>query len=234
MRVALFIGCLNDTLFPETGRSTVAVLERLGHEVTFPTEQTCCGQMHLNAGYEPEGRRLALRFLRVFSEHGADAVVTPSASCAATVRHELGRLGLGARVFELSQFLVEELGVEDVGAHYPHRVVYHPTCHSLRMLRVGEAPLRLLRAVSGIRLLELPEADACCGFGGTFAIKNADVSAAMATDKVSAIVASGAEVCTAVDNSCLLHLEGALRRQRTGVRVAHLADVLACTRETAR
>jgi L-lactate dehydrogenase complex protein LldE len=235
MRVALFIGCLNDTLFPETGRSTVTLLERLGHEVTFPLEQTCCGQMHTNAGYQPEGRRLALRFLRVFGKEEADAVVTPSASCAASVRHELERLGhAGARVFELSQFLVEELGVEDVGAHYPHRVVYHPTCHSLRVLGVGDAPLRLLHAVGGIRLLELPEADACCGFGGTFAVKNADVSAAMATDKVRAIAGSGAEVCTAVDNSCLLHLEGALRRQRTGVRVAHLADVLASTRERAR
>jgi len=242
MRVALFIGCFNDTLFPATGRSIVTVLERLGHEVVFPLDQTCCGQMHLNSGYQGEGRRLAQRFLRVFSRTAADAIVTPSASCAVSVRHELanlthnanGRLAahaesLAPRVFEFSQFLVEELGVEDVGAHFPHRVAYHPTCHSLRMLGAGDAPLRLLRAVAGIRLQELADHESCCGFGGMFAVKNADVSAAMASDKVTAIVASGAEVCTALDNSCLLHLEGALRRRRTGVRVAHVADILAST-----
>jgi L-lactate dehydrogenase complex protein LldE len=244
MRIALFIACFNDTLFPETGRNMVELLERLGHEVSFPEEQTCCGQMHANAGYGEDARRLALRFLRVFSAEDADAIVTPSASCALSARHELLALAasspvervaaharaVAGRLFELSQFLVDELGVEDVGAHYPHRVVYHPTCHSLRMLAVGEAPMRLLRAVSGIQLRELADADSCCGFGGMFAVKNADVSAAMAADKVNAIVSSGAEVCTAVDNSCLLHLEGALRRQRTGVRVAHLADILAPTR----
>ncbi len=248
MRVAIFITCFNDTLFPDTGRCMVELLERLGHEVSFPAEQTCCGQMHINSGYQPEGEKLVQRFARVFTAAEADAVVTPSASCAATVRHELAELAAGSgseavadaardlapRVFELSQFLVGELGVEDVGAHYQHRVAYHPTCHSLRLLKVGEAPLRLLRAVGGISLRELPSADSCCGFGGTFAVKNADVSAAMGADKVAEIVGSGAEVCTALDNSCLLHLEGLLRRQRSGVRIAHLAEILASTRESAR
>jgi len=245
MRLALFVTCFNDTLFPETGRSVVRLFERLGHTVLFPEEQTCCGQMHLNSGYRDEGRALARRFARVFETVDADAIVTPSASCAASLRHELSRMAgdpaspprvtaaaetLRPRVFELTQLLVEELGLEDVGAHFPHRVAYHPTCHSLRDLRAGDAPLRLLRAVGGIRLLELDDAESCCGFGGTFAVKNSDVSAAMAADKVRAILSSGAEVCTAADNSCLLHLEGALRRLRTGVRVAHLADILASTR----
>jgi L-lactate dehydrogenase complex protein LldE len=245
MRIALFITCFNDTLFPHTGRSVVTLLERLGHDVVFPEEQTCCGQMHANSGYAPESRALAQRFVRIFAAAEAEVVVTPSASCAASLRHELARLAaepgtpapvaeaaaaLRPRLFELTQLLVERLGVEDVGAHYPHRVAYHPTCHALRDLRVGDAPLRLLRAVGGIRLLELDDAETCCGFGGTFAVKNPDVSAAMASDKIRALLDSGAEVVTAADNSCLLHLEGALRRQRAGVRVAHIADILAATR----
>src|SRR3954471_18950124 len=185
MRVALFITCLADTLFPDVGRATVAVLERLGHEVVFPREQTCCGQMHANSGYRREAVPLVRRFARAFGDAGADAIVCPSGSCAAMVRDhyrelaaESGDKGLARdvdalvpRVFELSQFLVGELGVEDVGAAYAHRVVYHPPCHSLRLLRVGDAPLRLLRAVRGIDLVELPEAETCCGFGGTFAVK---------------------------------------------------------------
>jgi L-lactate dehydrogenase complex protein LldE len=136
---------------------------------------------------------------------------------------------LGSRVFELSEFVVDQLGVEDVGAYYPHRVVYHSSCHALRMLRVGDAPLRLLRNVRGIDLQSLPEADACCGFGGTFAIKNADVSAAMLTDKLQTILQTRAEVCTALDVSCLMHIGGGLERQRSGVRTAHLAEILAAT-----
>jgi L-lactate dehydrogenase complex protein LldE len=241
VRVALFITCFNDTLFPGTGRATVAVLERLGHQVDFPPEQTCCGQMHANTGYQHEALPLVRRFVRVFGE--AEAVVTPSGSCAAMVRDQYARLAdqagderlaeevaaLAPRVHELSQFLTAELGVEDVGARYPHRVTYHPTCHSLRLLHVGDAPLRLLRAVEGIDLVDLPDADSCCGFGGTFAVKNADTSAAMLTDKVRRILDTGAEVCTAADNSCLMHIGGALSRARAGVRVEHLAEILAST-----
>ena len=223
MRVSLFVSCFNDTLVPRTGRAVVKLLERLGCDVEFPLEQTCCGQMHLNSGYAREGAALARRFARVFD--GAEAVVTPSASCAGMLHKQLG--AQGPPVFELSEFLVDELGVEDVGAHFPHRLTYHPTCHSLRELDVGDRPVRLLRAVSGIELVELPEAEECCGFGGTFAVKNADISSAILADKVRAVLDTRAEVVCAADNSCLMHIAGALSRQRTGVRALHLAEVLA-------
>jgi L-lactate dehydrogenase complex protein LldE len=221
--LALFVTCLGDTLFPSTGRAVVRLLERLGHRVEFPLEQTCCGQMHMNSGYTREGAALARRFARVFD--GAEAVVTPSASCAGMLRHELGEDE--PKVYELSELLVDRLGVEDVGAYFPHRVTFHPTCHSLRELRLGDRPLRLLRAVRGIELVDLPQATECCGFGGTFAVKNAEVSSAMLADKVRAVLDTGAEVVCAGDNSCLMHIGGALSRQRTGVRTAHLAEVLA-------
>ncbi|HET9737141.1 MAG TPA: (Fe-S)-binding protein [Solirubrobacteraceae bacterium] len=243
MRVALFITCVNDTLFPDTGRATVRVLERLGHEVVFPLEQTCCGQMHANSGYQLEAVPLVRRFARVFGDPSYDAVVCPSGSCAAMVHDQYARLAelsgdeelaravtaVAPKVHELSQFLVDVLGVEDVGAYFPHKVTYHPTCHSLRLLKVGDAPLRLLRNVRGLRLVELPEATTCCGFGGTFAVKNADTSTAMLTDKLRSVLDTGAEVCAAVDNSCLMHIGGGLSRQRTGVRTVHLAEILAGT-----
>lgn len=137
------------------------------------------------------------------------------------------------RVFELTEFLVYQLGVEDVGAYYPHRVTYHPTCHSLRVLRVGDAPVRLLRAVRGIELVELPSARECCGFGGTFAVKNADTSLAMLGDKLRCILDTRAEVCASADTSCLMHIGGALSRQRAGVRIAHIAEILAATESVA-
>ncbi len=241
MRVSLFITCFNDTLFPQTGRAVVRILERLGHEVDFPLEQTCCGQMHFNTGYQREAIPLVRRFVEVFRD--AEAVVSPSASCVGMVRHlypmaaELAEdpklaedvKSIGAKVFELSEFLVEKLGVEDVGAYYPHRVTYHPTCHSLRMLRVGDAPLKLLRAVRGIDLVELPQAEECCGFGGTFAVKNADTSMAMLGTKLRCILDTGAEVCASADNSCLMQIGGALHRQRAGVATVHLAEILAST-----
>jgi L-lactate dehydrogenase complex protein LldE len=231
MKVALFATCLGDTLFPEAPKATVALLERLGCDVEFPEEQTCCGQMHLNTGYRREAVKLGSRFAAVFA--GADAVVAPSGSCAATVREEYPRLGVDRLppVFELSGFLVGELGVEDVGAYYPHRVTYHPTCHSLRSLRVGDAPVRLLRQVRGIDLVGLPDAEQCCGFGGTFALKQAETSAAMLADKVRGVLDTGAEILTASDSSCLMHIGGALERQRTGVRCVHLAEILASTEQ---
>jgi L-lactate dehydrogenase complex protein LldE len=241
VRVALFITCFNDTLFPRTGRAVVELLERLGHEVEFPEAQTCCGQMHANSGYEREAIPLARRFVDTFGD--AETVVSPSASCVAMVRHQYPRLAelggdpvlareaeaVGARVLELSELLVDRLGLEDVGAVFPHRVTFHPTCHSARLLGVGERPLRLLRAVRGIELVDLPEADECCGFGGTFAVKNAEVSSAMLSDKVRSVLDTRAEVCVAADNSCLMHIGGGLSRGRTGVRTAHLAEVLAGT-----
>ena len=243
MRVSLFITCFNDTIFPQTGRAVVRLLERLGHSVEFPMDQTCCGQMHYNTGFQLEAIPLVRRFVEVFGS--AEVVVSPSASCVGMVRQmyrhaaELaGDPGLARaveaiapKVFELSEFLVNELGVEDVGAYYPHRVTYHPTCHSLRMLRVGDAPLRLLRAVRGIDLVELPRAEECCGFGGTFAVKNADTSMAMLGDKIRCVLDTRAEVCASADNSCLMHIGGALHRQRAGVGAIHLAEILASTEE---
>ena len=224
MRVALFITCFNDTLFPSTGQAVVTLLERLGHEVVFPEEQTCCGQMHGNTGYLDLGQSLADRWERVFSE---DVIVSPSASCVGYVREHVP--SARGRLFELTEFLVDHLGVTDVGASFPHRVTLHPTCHSLRLLHVGDRPQRLLAEVRGIDLVELPEADECCGFGGTFAIKNADTSMAMLGDKLRRVLDTRAEVCTAADNSCLMHIGGALRRQRAGVRTMHLAEILAAT-----
>jgi L-lactate dehydrogenase complex protein LldE len=246
MRVALFVTCLGDVLFPDVGRATVAVLERLGHQVLFPADQTCCGQMHTNTGYARDATSLVRHHVEVFERvlaDGAEAVVAPSGSCAGSVRHQHAMLARRAgdealavraeavaeRTYELSELLVDVLGVSDVGASFPHRVTYHPTCHSLRMLRVGDRPLQLLRAVRGIDLVELPAADQCCGFGGTFAVKNADTSTAMLADKMSAVLATGAEVVTAGDASCLMHIGGGLGRLRTGVRPMHLAEVLAST-----
>jgi L-lactate dehydrogenase complex protein LldE len=241
VRIALFVTCVTDTLFPDTARAVVEVLERLGHEVSFPPAQTCCGQMHVNAGYTREALPLVKRFVRNFRD--AELVVSPSASCTALVRAHYPRLAeetgdshlarevqtLGGRVFEFSELLVDVLAQEDVGAFYPHRVTYHPTCHGLRTLKLGDRPSRLLRAVRGIDLIDLPDATECCGFGGTFAIKNADVSMAMLTDKLRHVLDSGAETCVATDNSCLMHIGGALRRQRAGVRAIHLAEILAQT-----
>jgi L-lactate dehydrogenase complex protein LldE len=223
MEVSLFVTCFNDTLFPQTGRATVELLERLGCEVAFPEQQTCCGQMHFNTGYADQGTALVRRWEDVFA--GAEVVVSPSASCVAHVREHAP--SAGGRLFELSEFLVDRLGVTDVGASFPHRVTLHPTCHSLRLLRVGDRPRRLLEAVRGIDLVDLDEAEECCGFGGTFAVKNADTSMAMLSDKVRHVLDTRAEVCTAVDTSCLMHIGGALKRQRAGVRVMHIAEVLA-------
>jgi L-lactate dehydrogenase complex protein LldE len=243
MRIALFVTCLTDTLFPGTGQAVVRLLERLGHQVAFPEGQTCCGQMHFNTGYRRESLPMARGFAEAFA--GFDAIVSPSASCTAMVREYHAQLAAEAgdatlaravaeiapRVHDLSTLLTGVLGVTDVGAYFPHRVTYHPTCHSLRMLRVGDAPLRLLREVRGLDLAELPDADTCCGFGGTFSIKNPDVSAAMCADKVAAVHQSRAEVLCAADNSCLMHIGGALTRQRAGVSVMHLAEILASTED---
>jgi L-lactate dehydrogenase complex protein LldE len=223
VRVALFVTCFNDTLFPATGRAVVELLERLGHDVSFPEAQTCCGQMHGNTGYAEHGQQLVRRWERVFSD--AEVVVSPSASCVGFVREHVP--SSHGRLYELTEFLVDRLGLTDVGASFPHRVTLHPTCHSLRLLRVGDRPRRLLQAVRGIDLVELGEADECCGFGGTFAVKNADTSMAMLSDKLRRVLDTRAEVCTAADNSCLMHIGGALRRQRAGTRVMHVAEILA-------
>ncbi|WP_153395504.1 (Fe-S)-binding protein [Ornithinicoccus halotolerans] len=244
MRIALLVTCLGDSLFPEAGKATVELLERLGHEVVFPEGQTCCGQMHTNTGYQQHALALIEHHVAVFEEAlagGAEAIVAPSGSCVGSIRHQhamvarrAGRTELAERAdrvaaatYELSELLVDVLGVSDVGAYFPHRVTYHPTCHSLRMLRVADKPVRLLRAVRGIDLVELPAAEECCGFGGTFALKNAETSTAMLADKVTHVRETRASVVTAGDASCLMHIGGGLQHLRTGVRTMHLAEILA-------
>jgi len=225
VRIALFITCVADTVMPAAGIATVTVLERLGHEVVFPPEQTCCGQMHINSGHRAEADRLGERFMRVFADH--ETIVSPSSSCVGTMREHHPQLH--GRLFELSELLVNHLGVTDVGATFRERVAYHPTCHSLRVTAVGDAPTRLLAGVEGLELAELEGARECCGFGGTFAIRNADTSRAMVIDKCAAILASGASVVTAVDGSCLLQIGGRLSREGAAVRAMHLAEILAQT-----
>jgi L-lactate dehydrogenase complex protein LldE len=230
-RVALFPTCLTDTLFPDTARAVVRLLERLGCAVEFPLDATCCGQMHFNTGYRDHARPLAEAMTSAF--RGYDAVIAPSGSCVGMVREVHPTLvgESSVAMYELSEFLVDVLGVTDVGAYFPHRVTYHPTCHSLRLLRVGDRPLRLLESVRGLELIELDEAESCCGFGGTFAVKNADTSTAMLTDKMWNVLGTGAEFVTAGDNSCLMHIGGGLSRLRSGVRAVHLAEILASTEE---
>ena len=232
MKVALFITCVNDLLRPATGKAVVAVLERLGVEVEFPQAQTCCGQMHVNSGYRDEALPMVRNFLQTFT--GYDAVVVPSGSCAAMVRDAYPRLvpetaELAGRTYELSELIVDVLGVTDVGARFPHRVTYHPTCHGLRMLRLADRPLSLLRAVRDLDLVELPGSDECCGFGGTFALKNSEVSTAMLMDKCAAVAGTKADFVAAVDNSCLAHIGGGLSRQQARARTIHYAEILAST-----
>jgi L-lactate dehydrogenase complex protein LldE len=243
MRASLFITCYNDTLYPETGRAVVRLLEKLGVELDFLPRQTCCGQMHANTGFRAEAYSQAKRFVRLYRD--AESVVIPSSSCVAMIRdqypglfQELGNEALRQelavllpRVFELSEFLIDRLGVEDVGAYFPHRVVYHASCHGVRALHLGDRPYRLLAKVRGLELATLPNVDRCCGFGGTFSVKNAEVSSAMLAVKLQDIVSTGAEYCTALDNSCLMHLGGAMHRQYAGMKTLHLAQILASTEE---
>lgn len=244
MRASLFITCYNDTLFPETGRAVVRLLERLGVELDFHPEQTCCGQMHANTGFRAEAFQQAKRLVGMYQD--VEALVIPSSSCVAMIRDqyaglfdELGdetlRKQLNAllpRVFELSEFLVDRLGVEDVGAYFPHRVTYHASCHGLRSLQLGERPFRLLKKVRGLELVPLANLDRCCGFGGTFSVKNGDVSSAMLAAKLQDVLATRAEFCTALDNSCLMHLGGAMHRQFAGMNTIHMAEILAATQES--
>src|SRR5579863_5429996 len=244
MRASLFITCYNDTLFPETGRAVVRLLERLGIELDFLSAQTCCGQMHANTGFRGEAFSQAKRFVQLYRD--TECVVIPSSSCVAMIRdqyaglfEELGNeelrkefAALQPRVFELSEFLTDKLNVEDVGAWFPHRVTYHASCHGLRGLHVGDRPFRLLSKVRGLDLVPLENLDRCCGFGGTFSIKNAEVASAMLTGKLCDVLATQAEYCTALDNSCLMHIGGALHRQFAAMKTLHMAQILASTEVT--
>lgn len=242
-RVALFIPCFVDQLMPEIGLDTARVLRRLGYELDFPEEQTCCGQPAFNTGYWTDARPVAERFVRLFKN--ADAVVCPSASCSTMVRNFYLELlaasstlqearRLGNRVFEFSEFLVKVAGVSDVGAHFPHRVTYHDSCHALRELHLHQEPRKLLDHVRGLELVEMRDSEDCCGFGGTFAVKFNMISAAMGDAKAENIEASGAEYVVSVDPSCLLHLDGILRRRNSPVRSIHLSGILAHREEASR
>ena len=255
MRIALFATCIVDAMYPKVALATVRILERLGHEVVFPPGQGCCSQMHVNSGYVEDALPVVRNHVRTFMEADYDLAVAPSGSCVASLGHQqpdVARSGgdeglardaevVASRTLELSQLLTDVLGVTDAGAQlgswFPHTVTYHPSCHGMRLLRLGSRQEDLLRTVADIDLRPLPDAEECCGFGGTFSLKNPDVSAAIAEEKIEKVTASGASLCTGGDASCLLHLDGAMhRREARGqdgrpLRTVHLAEILAATRE---
>lgn len=235
-KVSLFVPCFVDQLQPEVAVDTVKVLQRAGCEVDYLPEQTCCGQPAFNSGFWNEARPCAERFLRVFKD--AEAIVCPSGSCTTMVRvfypeliasgpaHEEA-LSLGKRTFELSEFLVKVLGVTDVGATFPHTVTYHASCHGLRELKLREEPLKLLRGVNGLKLVDMLRFDECCGFGGTFATKFESISVAMGEQKADSVAVTGAEYVTAIDPSCLMHVQGILGRRKDRAKTIHLVSILA-------
>ncbi|AZA13300.1 (Fe-S)-binding protein [Corynebacterium choanae] len=245
MKVALFSTCIGDAMFPDVAKATAVIISRLGHEVVFPKQQTCCGQMHVNTGYQREAIGQIENYVEAFADPSIDCVVAPSGSCTGAVReqhvHVASRYGTtalvdGARTaakktYDLSEFIIDVCGTDQLGAFFPHRVTYHSSCHSLRPLKIGDRPLQLLRNVESIDLVDLPHADECCGFGGTFSVKNAETSAAMVSDKCRNIKSTAAEYVTAGDASCLMNIGGALARQHAGVRAVHMAEILASTKE---
>lgn len=242
-KVQLFVTCIVDNLFPQAGTGVVTVLERLGIGVEFPPQQTCCGQPAYNAGFHSEARRVALRFLDVFSRSAAP-IVAPSGSCVAIVRHSFPALfqhepdnlqraqALAARTYEFSEFLVDVLGVTDVGAVFNAKLTYHPSCHLARDLGITDQPHRLLANVRGAHFIPLPHAEDCCGFGGFFAIKHEDLSGALLDKKLAHARTTGAEVMVGCDFSCLTHMQGGLLRDGSPIKCMHLAEVLAATAET--
>jgi L-lactate dehydrogenase complex protein LldE len=238
LRVSLFITCLADQLWPSVGTSTVAVLRRAGCEVVFDERQTCCGQPAFNTGYRSDARALAKRFIEIFEEAGTDAIVSPSGSCTAMVHHfhELfpddkswrrRAESLAGRTHEFSSFLVNVLGVEDVGASFQGRVTWHDACHALRDLNVRSEPRRLIGGVRGAELVEMANADACCGFGGTFSVKYPEISVAILDQKIEAIERAGVRAVVSGDASCLMQIGGRLSRNGSSVRVMHLSELLA-------
>jgi L-lactate dehydrogenase complex protein LldE len=232
-RVSIFVTCIVDQVFPRVGMAMTEVLERAGCEVEFRDAQTCCGQPAFNSGYREEAREVARHFLDVFE--GAEYIVVPSGSCATMIAHHYSDLFPGdftnghpeSRVWEFSQFLIEVLHVEDVGARMDGTVTYHDSCHALRELKIKDAPRRLLQNVRGLRLVEMDAAEECCGFGGTFSVKFADVSGAIVRTKIDSIARTGADTVVSIDSSCLMQIDGALRRAGSSIRTMHLAEVLA-------
>ena len=240
--VALFATCINDVLYPETCTATVTLLERLGCKVGFPVEQTCCGQIFTNTGYYDEAMGAVRSYVEAFSS--SDYIVGPSGSCVASVRDQHPMLArqtrdaafiaavdaVAARTYELTEFIVDVLGLEDVGACFPHTVTFHPTCHAVRMAKIGDRPYRLLSKVEGLTLLPLEGDDRCCGFGGTFSVKNDLLSAALVAEKAADVAKTGAEYLVNVDNACLMNIGGRLHREGSPVKTIHLAEILASTK----
>lgn len=235
MKVSLFITCLSDALYPRVGEAMVRLLAKYGVSLEFPTVQTCCGQPAFNSGYWKEARESAKTILDAFED--SDFVISPSGSCTGMIHHYpklfeddpvmLKRANkLQSKSFEFTQFLVQVLGVTDVGAAFPHKVTYHPSCHGSRILGVKNEPLALIQNVKGLELVPLPFAEDCCGFGGTFAVKMADISGAMVTEKVDHVLETEAEVLVGLDMACLLNIAGNLRYRNEPVRVMHLAELL--------
>lgn len=249
MRIALFATCIVDAMYPKVALATVRLLERLGHEVVFPEGQGCCSQMHVNSGYMDGALPVVRNHVRAFTAADYDVAVAPSGSCVASLGHQQPMIARSAgdealaeqaeevagRTYELTELLTDVLGVSDAGAQlgswFPHRITYHPSCHGLRLLGLGERPARLLSSVEDLELVELPDAEECCGFGGTFSFKNPDVSAAMAEAKLRRIESTGTQICAGGDASCLLHLSGAAARRESALRTIHLAEILASTRQ---
>jgi len=240
MRVSLFVTCLADQVWPSAAVGAVQVLGRVGCAVDFDERQTCCGQPAFNTGYRMEARGLAQRFIEIFEATDADAIVSPSGSCTAMVHHYVELFAdapawrarakvVAERTHELSAFLVNQLGVEDVGATFAGRLTWHDACHGLRDLGLKSEPRRLLRQVRGAQLVELPNAESCCGFGGTFSVKHPEISVAMLDEKVEAIERAGVDAVVSGDASCLMQIGGRLSRRGSSVRALHLADILAST-----
>jgi L-lactate dehydrogenase complex protein LldE len=236
-RVSLFVTCIVDQLFPKVGMAMAQVIERLGYQLDFPENQTCCGQPAFNSGYRSEARMVARHFLDTFES--AECIVVPSGSCTSMVSHHYAELfhkdpealarvhSLEKRIFEFSTFLTEVAGVEDVGARFDDIVTFHDGCHALRELGVKSAPRRLLANVRGLELREMVPGEECCGFGGTFSVKFAELSGAMARTKIDAIERTGAQTVVSLDPSCLMQIQGALSRAGSSIRTLHLAEVLA-------
>lgn len=246
MKIALFATCIVDAMFPRVAIATTRILERLGHEVVFPEDQGCCGQMHVNSGYLTDALPVVRNHVHAFED--ADIIVAPSGSCVASVRHQqpmVARAGgdtgletaataLATRTYELSELLIDVLGITDsaeLGSYFPHTVTYHPSCHGKRLLRLGDRQIDLIRTVDGIDVRPLPDAAECCGFGGTFSFKNPDVSGAMVEAKIANIGRSGADICTGGDTACLLHIGGAMDKRGVDTQTLHFAEILASTKE---
>jgi L-lactate dehydrogenase complex protein LldE len=230
-RVSLFVTCIVDQVFPKVGIAMAEVLERIGYQIDFPTAQTCCGQPAFNSGYREEARTVARHFLNVFRD--SEYIVVPSGSCASMIAHHYEEIldtqdsGLGRRVFEFSSFLTDVAKVDDLGAHYEATVTYHDSCHALRELKIKDGPRRLLAKVKGLTLREMDAAEECCGFGGTFSVKFPEVSGAMARTKIDSILRTEASTVVSIDSSCLMQLEGVIRRAGLPIRTMHLAEILA-------